>query len=85
MAFFSRWFDRAKILGLSGATDWHSHILPGVDDGVADIQSSLSILRDYELMGVKKVWLTPHVMEDVPNKLPDLSNVFRQLRESYSG
>lgn len=85
MAFFSRWFDRAKILGLSGATDWHSHILPGVDDGVADIQSSLSILRDYELMGVEKVWLTPHVMEDVPNKLPDLSNVFRQLRESYSG
>ncbi|MDE6680269.1 MAG: capsular biosynthesis protein, partial [Muribaculaceae bacterium] len=47
-----------------GFTDWHSHILPGVDDGVKDMQTSLEILSRYEQLGVTKVWLTPHVMED---------------------
>ena len=43
----------------SGYTDWHSHILPGVDDGVKTMDESLAILNKYEEMGVKEVWLTP--------------------------
>ena len=28
-----------------GFTDWHSHILPGVDDGVQTMEEALEILR----------------------------------------
>ncbi len=42
---------------MNGFTDWHSHILPGVDDGVPDMETSLATLRTYEEMGVKRVWL----------------------------
>ena len=42
-----------------GFTDWHSHILPGVDDGARTVEEALEILRLYEELGVKAVWLTP--------------------------
>ena len=50
-----------------GATDCHSHILPGVDDGVSDMETSLKILAAYEKLQIREVWCTPHVMEDVRN------------------
>lgn len=40
-------------------TDCHSHILPGVDDGVQTMEEALEILRLYEELGIKSVWLTP--------------------------
>jgi protein-tyrosine phosphatase len=41
-------------------TDLHTHILPGMDDGAADVQQSLAMLRQQEAQGVKTVALTPH-------------------------
>ena len=43
---------------LRGWTDWHSHILPGVDDGVRSLADSLEVLKWYEAQGVSEVWLT---------------------------
>lgn len=68
-----------------GFTDWHSHILPGVDDGVQTMEESLEILRLYETLGVKSVWLTPHIMEDMPNGTAFLRERFEELRAAYSG
>lgn len=68
-----------------GFTDWHSHILPGVDDGVPTFQESLSILSRYEQLGIREVWLTPHIMEDVPNTPEQLRERFSQLQAAYSG
>lgn len=68
-----------------GLEDFHSHILPGVDDGVSKIEESLQILNLYELLGVRKVWLTPHIMEDIPNSTQYLSDVFNQLKIVYEG
>lgn len=69
----------------SGFTDWHSHILPGVDDGMRTMGESLEILRLYEKMGVRSVWLTPHIMEDIPNTTAHLRERFAELQASYSG
>lgn len=69
----------------NGFTDWHSHILPGVDDGIKTIEDSLSVLKFYEEMGFKRVWLTPHIMEDYPNTPDDLQSKFEQLQKVWTG
>lgn len=66
-------------------TDYHCHILPGVDDGFRSIEESLKVLDDYSDAGIKKVWLTPHVMEDVPNTPEHLKGVFENLKAAYKG
>jgi len=68
-----------------GFTDWHSHILPGVDDGVQTMDEALDILALYEKIGIKAVWLTPHIMEDVPNTTARLKERFNELKAAYSG
>lgn len=69
----------------NGMTDSHSHILPGVDDGVRHIEDSLQILENWENWGIRKVWFTPHIMEDVPNTTEDLSRRFEAFKETYKG
>lgn len=68
-----------------GFTDWHSHILPGVDDGVRTMEEALQILSEYEQLGVKEVWLTPHIMEDIPNTTGYLRERFAELQAAYGG
>lgn len=68
-----------------GLTDWHSHLLPGVDDGVQSLSESLAVLAYYEQIGISEVWLTPHIMEDIPNTTSELRQVFKQLDEAYKG
>lgn len=68
-----------------GFTDCHSHILPGVDDGVRDINESLKILARYEELGIHDVWLTPHIMEDIPNTPVHLKERYEELRQAYKG
>ena len=40
--------------------DIHTHILPGIDDGSKDIETSLAMLKEEENSGIKEVILTPH-------------------------
>lgn len=68
-----------------GFTDWHSHILPGVDDGIPTLEDSLSVLLAYEDLGFKKVWLTPHIMEDYPNTPSELRVKYEELRNAWTG
>lgn len=70
---------------LKGMTDWHSHILPGVDDGIRNLDDSLKVLQEFERQGVKKVWLTPHIMEDYPNDTESLRQKFEELKGKWQG
>lgn len=70
---------------LEGMTDWHCHLLPGVDDGVKERQETLRILHVWEEQGMSEVWLTPHIMEDIPNKPSDLTAPFEALKADYRG
>ena len=70
---------------LRGFTDCHSHLLPGVDDGVQTLAESLDILSLMERQGVRKLWLTPHIMEDYPNRPADLRVKFAELKAAYQG
>ncbi len=42
--------------------DIHSHILPGLDDGPADLAGSLAIARCYQAAGMRKIVATPHFL-----------------------
>ena len=64
---------------MKGMTDVHSHVLPGVDDGSPDINASLSLLRYMESIGLRKVWLTPHIMEDYPTPNKKLRQPARRV------
>ena len=66
-------------------TDYHSHILPGVDDGVRNLEEALGVLARLEREGVESLWLTPHIMEDVPNRTADLQQRFAELQGAYGG
>ena len=70
---------------LTNFTDHHSHILPGVDDGVKKMETSLKVLERYEQLGIAEVWCTPHVMEDIPNTTAGLQARFAELCEVYQG
>lgn len=71
---------------LKGITDFHSHILPGVDDGAKNMEEACRILTFYESVGIKEVILTPHIMENIPkNTKKHLSLQFQKFKSVYDG
>lgn len=70
---------------LEGFRDCHCHLLPGVDDGVTELDETMQILGEWERNGVQEVWLTPHIMEDIPNKPSELRERFEKLTANYAG
>ncbi len=51
--------DRGKDT-MNGLTDIHCHILPGVDDGAADLSGGLEMVRLAYEDGIRTLLLTPH-------------------------
>lgn len=47
--------------------DFHIHILPSIDDGPADAQTSVAMLRESRSQGVDRVYATPHFYPDEEN------------------
>lgn len=45
---------------MSGIIDFHSHILPGIDDGSASVEESIAMLRQEAAQGIGHVIATPH-------------------------
>ena len=45
-------------------TDIHSHFIPGIDDGSPDMETTISLIKEMQQLGFKKVITTPHVMSD---------------------
>lgn len=59
----------------------HSHILPGIDDGAADIDDSLSLIDGMIDLGYEKLICTPHIMGDLyPNTPQTIQASFKRLQ-----
>ena len=63
---------RADFSGLS--CDMHSHLIPGIDDGVADIETSLQLIKGMAALGYKKLVTTPHVFWEMFQNTPEIIN-----------
>ena len=51
-----------------GFVDIHSHLLPGIDDGAKNLESSIELICEMASYGIKNFVTTPHVLGDVyPN------------------
>lgn len=61
--------------------DMHSHILPGIDDGAGDIETSLALIRGLMLLGFTSSVATPHVISDMYRNTPEtIRAALAQLR-----
>ncbi|UCJ10003.1 hypothetical protein KTO58_12630 [Chitinophaga pendula] len=45
-------------------TDLHSHLVPGIDDGVQDADTSIRFIRQLADWGIQRIITTPHIMTD---------------------
>ena len=67
--------------------DFHSHVLPGIDDGSQNVEESLQMLDMLAFQGAKKVVATPHFMatETAPQEFfIKRQNSYNQLKEKLS-
>jgi protein-tyrosine phosphatase len=55
-------------------TDMHSHLLPGIDDGSPDMETSLELIRRMMQLGFKKFITTPHIMWEMYKNTPAIIN-----------
>ncbi len=51
--------------------DMHSHLLPGLDDGVATFDDAEQIVRRFIELGYTRIITTPHVMSDAYRNTPE--------------
>ena len=66
--------------------DFHSHILPAMDDGSESVQISLQMLESLKLQGIKRVVATPHFYandDSVESFLERRRLSFQELKTEY--
>ena len=64
--------------------DLHCHILPGLDDGAADMDESLAMARAAVEAGTRTVAATPHIREEFPFDPAELPERTDELRSTLS-
>src|SRR4051812_22535182 len=67
--------------------DMHSHLLPGLDDGLTTLDESIIFIKELYKLGYRKLICTPHIIFDIyPNNpeviLSKLESVRSALTES---
>ena len=64
--YLMKWFHKEKEAGrLFYHTDLHAHILPGIDDGSPDPESSVALARALQSWGISRIFVTPHVIDEI--------------------
>ena len=76
-------FRKSKSVNNPIKVDIHSHLLPGLDDGVSSFEESLEIILKFEEAGYQKLVTTPHIMSDFYKNTPDIINGKLQELKSF--
>ncbi len=64
-------------------TDMHSHLLPGIDDGSPDPDTSIRLIKGLQELGYRKFITTPHVMEDLyRNNKSTIQEAYKRLKSA---
>ena len=52
--------------------DIHSHLIPGIDDGSPNMETTIELLKEMQKLGFSKVITSPHVMSDLYKNSPEI-------------
>ena len=63
--------------------DFHSHLMPGVDDGAADIDEARSGLAVMREQGITTIITTPHIQASLTEKPRELERYFGELDRAF--
>lgn len=63
-------------------TDFHSHILPGIDDGCKTVEESIQVLKMMAEQGIERVAATPHFYASQSGESPEEFLVRRNAAEN---
>ena len=67
-------------------TDFHSHLLPGIDDGVKTSIESFAVIDRMMDYGYTKIITSPHIMTDYyGNSAESLQEVYLQFMSELRG
>ncbi|MGI8597748.1 MAG: tyrosine-protein phosphatase [Chitinophagaceae bacterium] len=53
-------------------TDMHSHLIPGIDDGSPDLETSVELIKGFAELGYKKIITTPHILWEIYPNTPEI-------------
>jgi protein-tyrosine phosphatase len=60
--------------------DIHSHIIPGIDDGSTDLETSMELIRGLSALGFDHIIGTPHFIPGLYENTPEIiSNAYNKL------
>ncbi|MBB2145910.1 histidinol phosphatase [Pedobacter sp. LMG 31464] len=63
--------------------DIHSHLLPGIDDGAPDLETSIFLIKNLNELGFTKFICTPHIFKELyPNTPETIHAVLHGVRTS---
>lgn len=62
--------------------DYHSHILPGIDDGAIDLKDSIILAKAQHRWGFDRVYCTSHITSAHPNTPGTIRPAFEALQEA---
>ena len=65
-----------------GLCDIHNHLLPGIDDGSKDLETSAKMLHAFEGLGFTSTIPTPHIYKELyPNTPETIKNAYDLLKQ----
>lgn len=63
----------------------HSHILPGIDDGAPDTDTSITLIKGMMNAGIRNFMGTPHIMADIHrNNRETITNAYNKLQQALT-
>ena len=62
--------------------DFHSHILPGLDDGATDLENSVALATAMKGWGFERITCTPHITNKFRNTPDTIRPAFEALQEA---
>ncbi len=76
-SFFSKKTTLSKV-------DIHSHLIPSIDDGSKDMESSIELIRELQSLGYKKLIITPHSSDMFANSSSTILEGYNRLKDELN-
>jgi len=64
--------------------DLHTHILPRLDDGSDNLQTSINMVKDAVAQGVTDIFFTPHYRDRFTPSVEEINQAYEQLKSELN-